>query len=238
MILRTKNIIIAVGALLVIAVAGYQINLSLHSSLEVNSADNRKIIQFEVPFTTQSPFAEWSDARQQDGCEEVSVIMAVAWAKGIASLDPEQATKDIIAASDWQLEKYGNFRDTSIADTAQRILKGYFNYSKFSVKKNITVDDIIEALEGGDLVIIPANGRLLNNPYFTGAGPERHMLVIHGYDYKKKQFITNDPGTRYGKDYRYGKDLLFDAIRDYPSDTGDAQAPITGNEKNIIIISK
>lgn len=191
-----------------------------------------------MPFTTQSPFAEWSDIRQEDGCEEASALMAVSWAKGISSIDPEQAKKEIIAASDWQLEKYGNFRDTSVADTANRIIEGYYNYSKVNVKNDISVDDIINELEDGNLVIIAANGRLLGNPYFTGAGPERHMLVVTGYDYNKKQFITNDPGTRYGKDYRYGKDVLFNAIRDYPSDNGKTQEPITGNEKNIIIISK
>jgi hypothetical protein len=191
-----------------------------------------------VPFTTQSPFAEWSDMRQQDGCEEASALMAVSWAKKIKSIKPAQAKKDIIDSSDWQLEKYGNFRDTSVKDTAERIIKGFFNYSNISVKKIISADDIIKTLEAGRLVIVPASGRLLKNPYFTGTGPERHMLTIVGYDYKKKEFITNDPGTRYGKDYRYSKKILFKAIRDYPSDTGDAQAPITGNEKNIIIVSK
>lgn len=231
---RIKNIAIILAAALILSAAAYQIYLRLPSS----SAGNRKIIKYEVPFTTQSPFAKWSDSRQQDGCEEASALMAFSWAKGIKTIVPAQAEKEIIAASDWELKNYGNFRDTSADDTANRIIKGYFNYSNLSVKRNISAGDIIKALEAGKLVIIPANGRVLGNPYFTSPGPERHMLVITGYDYAKNEFITNDPGTRYGKDYRYGKDLLFNAIRDYPSDNGVTQAPITGNEKNIIIVSK
>lgn len=224
--------------LLILSAAAYQIKINLPSASVVNLVGNLKTIKYDVPFTTQSPFAEWSDMRQQDGCEEASALMAVSWAKGITSIKQDQAKNDIIEASDFELQKYGNYRDTSVEDTAKRIIKGYFNYSNVTVKNNISADDIIKELAAGNLVIIPSNGRLLGNPYFTGAGPERHMLVITGYDYKKKQFITNDPGTRYGKDYRYGKDVLFNSIRDYPSDNGNTQEPITGNEKNIIIISK
>ena len=70
-------------------------------------------------------------------------------------------------------------------------------------------------LEAGHLVIIPTNGQALKNPNFTLPGPERHMLVVKGYDYETEEFITNDPGTRNGADYRYKKDLLFEAIRNY-----------------------
>lgn len=237
MIKDIKKIVLVLALLPILAAASCQ-NNSAQTSVELDSAGLKKTIKNEVPFTAQAPFAEWSDARQQDGCEEASALMAVSWGKGVTSLDPTQAKKDIVGASDWELEKYGNFRDTSAQDTADRIIKGYFNYSNVSVKNGVTADDIVKVLEEGKLVIIPANGRLLGNPYFTGAGPERHMVVIIGYDYSKKQFITNDPGSRYGKGFRYGKTGLFNAIRDYPSDTGSAQTPIVDTPKNIIIIGK
>ena len=232
-----KKIAIILAAVLVLSASGYQIQKSLRSS-SANSTGGQTSVTQEVPFTTQAPFAEWGDMRQQDGCEEASALMAISWAKGITSISQAQAKADIIGASDWELEKYGNFRDTSAEDTAQRIIKEYFKYSKVSVKKNITADDIIKELEAGHLVIIPANGVALKNPYYAGAGPERHMLVITGYDSQKNEFITNDPGTRYGKNFRYGKTLLFNAIRDYASDNGESQVPVTGNEKNMITVSK
>ena len=79
------------------------------------------------------------------------------------------------------------------------------------------------------------NGQLLHNPNFKQPGPERHMLVIIGFDPRKKQFITNDPGTRNGANYRYNYTTLYNAIRDYP--TG-YNKPIKKVEKNIIIVGK
>ena len=56
---------------------------------------------------------------------------------------------------------------------------------------------------------------MLKNPYYTQPGPERHKVVIIGYDPDNKEFITNDPGTRRGADYVYDGALLWDAIHDW-----------------------
>ncbi|MEX2090740.1 MAG: C39 family peptidase [Candidatus Paceibacterota bacterium] len=192
-------------------------------------------ILFNVPFAPQAPFGEWSDDRQQDGCEEASAMMAMHWIKGDTSITLEEAKREILAIADWQQAEYGNYHDTSIEDTVKRIFNKYYNYNNVRAEKNITADDIIKELEKGNLVIVPADGIALNNPHFTPPGPERHMLVIVGYDYSKAEFITNDPGTKFGKSYRYGKDALFGAIRDYP--TGD-HLPIVGRGKNMIVVEK
>ena len=34
-----------------------------------------------VPFVPQAPFGEWKDRRFQDGCEEATSLIAVAWAQ-------------------------------------------------------------------------------------------------------------------------------------------------------------
>ena len=44
-------------------------------------------------------------------------------------------------------------------------------------------------------VLLPAAGRLLRNPYFSGQGPLYHMLVVKGYT-RDGKIITDDPGTR------------------------------------------
>jgi hypothetical protein len=59
------------------------------------------------------------------------------------------------------------------------------------------------------------------------------MLLLIGYDPRTREFITNDPGTRRGKGYRYQEDLLFRAIRDYR--TGN-RLPIAGEAKTIIVV--
>jgi hypothetical protein len=187
-----------------------------------------------VPFVPQAPFGEWSDKRFQDGCEEAAALIAVRWAQG-KSLTKTQAKAEIIKIAAYEQKKYGGFVDTSAADTLARLIKGYFKYDKAALKNNAAVDDIISELKNGNLVIAPFNGQKLKNPYYTAPGPERHMIVIRGYDEATNEFITNDAGTRRGENYRYKKDILFSAIRDYP--TGNHQA-IKTVEKNIIVIRK
>ena len=63
------------------------------------------------------------------------------------------------------------------------------------------------------MIIIPAAGRLLGNPYFQTPGPIYHMLVIRGYN--ATEFITNDPGTKRGDGFKYKYQTLINAIHDW-----------------------
>ncbi len=193
-----------------------------------------KVITQTVPFTAQAPFGEWADQRQQDGCEEASALMAVSWARG-ETFTLQQAKEKILTIADWEQETYNNYRDTSAADTVDRIFKAYFKFDDVRLEYNIDADDIIDELEDGKVVVIPADGTLLGNPNFTPPGPEHHMLLIIGYDYGTEEFITNDPGTRQGKNYRYHKLTLQNSIADYP--TG-AHLPRTGVKTAMIVVSK
>jgi len=95
--------------------------------------------------------------------------------------------------------------------------------------------EIIQEVTAGNLVVLPVNGQILGNPFYTQPGPERHMLVVIGYDPVKLEFITNDPGTRQGESYRYSVNVLWSSIRDYP--TGNHE-PITRVNKNIVVVSR
>lgn len=173
-----------------------------------------KSILFEVPFMPQAPFGNWSDPRKQDGCEEAAAIMAMAWVKG-ETLDAKSADEEINAIAAYEEKTYGTFHDTSAFDTAERIFKDYFKYQNVKVRYRIKKEDIVKELAAGNLVIVPTNGQLLDNPNYTPPGPVTHNLVIIGYDVKTKEFVTNDPGTRKGKGYRYNEDVLENAIIDY-----------------------
>lgn len=193
-----------------------------------------KILIDNVPFTSQAPFGGWADRRQQDGCEEASALMAVKWARG-QSLTKDEALNEITGISDWLLKKYGEYRDISAQDAVDWIFKDYFKYNKVVLVRDINVNDIIEELNKGNLIITPMNGQIMHNPNYKAPGPPRHMIVIRGYDPALKEFITNDPGTRNGELYRYDATVLYEAIRDYP--TGYHEI-INQIEKNMIIISK
>jgi len=194
----------------------------------------QKFVDQDVPFTSQAPFGGWSDERQQDGCEEASALMAVYWAKD-KGLNSFTAWEKITDISDFEQRSYGEYRDITLSDIVDHIFIDYFAYKKISLKNDISIDDIILELNNGNLVLAPMDGQKLGNPYFKAPGPERHMLVIRGYDPGTKEFITNDPGTKRGEAYRYDENVLFEAIRSYP--TGYHE-PIKIIQKNIIIVSK
>ena len=190
-------------------------------------------VSISVPFTAQAPFGDWDDQRQQDGCEEASTLMAARWITG-ESLNPTTALAELMKIFSWEDETFGASNDTNAADTA-RILTGYFKVPNVTVSRDVTVLSIRTALAAGKVVIVPTDGQALGNPYFSGDGPERHMLIIIGYDDSTKRFIVNDPGTKRGASYQYTYNVLIDAIREYPS---GVHQPIVENRKAMIVVGK
>ena len=199
-----------------------------------------KNILITVPFTTQAPLANWADSRQQDGCEEAVSLMAMAWVKGEGLTSKTKISKaawekKIITLSDFEKKKYKEYRDVALSDMLKWIFKDYFKYDKVSIKTVASTTDIIAELEKGSIVLLPMNGRELKNPNFKAPGPITHMILIKGYDYKTKEFITNDPGTRNGENYRYSEKIIFKAIRVYP--TG-YHLSVKKVEKAMIVVEK
>lgn len=174
------------------------------------------IILLNVPFSSQAPFGGWNDARRENGCEETSALMAMAWVNG-EKLTPEYADKKILEISDYEKTVYGDFHDTSAKDTVIRIFNDYFKYDKVEVVYDIGSEDIKRELKNGNLVIVPVHGQKVKNPYYTQPGPIQHMMAVIGYDDNTQEFITNDPGTRHGEKYRYKEDIFESALQDYPT---------------------
>lgn len=173
-------------------------------------------ILYDVPFTSQAPRGDWSDIRMQNGCEEAVALMAISWARG-KNFTTEEAEAQIIAMSEYQLENYNHFHDTSTKDTLARIIKGYFNFTKADLRVNIDTNDIKFELAQGNVVIIPVNGQKLQNPYFTPPGPIEHMILVIGFNQDLEEFVVHDPGTKRGKAMRYSEEIIFLAMQDYPS---------------------
>ena len=215
--------------------ADFKINHPPFVPIEIKTSEDKqdKDILLDVPFIAQAPFGEWGNPVFQDACEEAAVLMVKYWLEG-KEITKQEAYDEIIALADFEEKNYGNFYDHSAKDTAQ-IMKDYIGYQNIEARNNIDVEDIKSELRKGNLIVVPINGQVINNPYYTPPGPERHMLVIIGYNEDKNEFITNDSGTRMGKDYRYNEDVLFWSIRDYP--TGH-KIPILENKKAMIVIKK
>lgn len=208
-------------------------NMNL-SNIPESGGASESINQTGVPFTAQAPYGNWSDPREQEGCEEASALMAVRWARG-ETLTLADAVIIIHDMSDWEQKNFGYYYDTSAQDTADRLIRDYLDFDNVSVKTNIDTQDIKDELKKGNIVLVTTNGQKLNNPNFVGGGPLRHMIVIHGFDESTNEFITHDPGTRMGENYRYSESTIENALMDY--DSGN-HAAIKARPTAMIIIEK
>lgn len=195
-------------------------------------ASSAKSILLAVPFFSQAPFGEWSDPLYQNACEEASVIMAMHWVNK-TSVTLEQAKQEIYDLSTFEDKTYGAYYDRSAGDTI-KMFKDYFHYSNVREKEGISTKDIKAEILAGHLVIVPLNGQILKNPYYSGAGPNHHMLVVIGWDAHTDEFITNDVGTRHGEKYRYAEAKFQASLQDYP--TGN-DLPATPGKTAMIVVN-
>lgn len=169
------------------------------------------LMNLDAPFTSQAPDANWQ-LPFKEACEEASMLMVDAFYQG-KTFTQESAKAAILKMVDFEKRYFGYYEDTNAAETAE-LARAYFGYGNARlVPGPITADMIKREIAAGRPVIVPAAGRMLGNPYYTPPGPYYHMLVIKGYT--TTEFITNDPGTRRGKDFRYSYATLLNAIHDY-----------------------
>lgn len=195
-------------------------------------------ILIDVPFTSQSPYAVW-DEHHKEACEEASLIMLKYYLDN-KKLTPEIAEREIQNMISFQMKEYGDYKDSN----AEEIVKLFLDFygplrqtadggKNFKVIYDFKKEDIKKELAKGNPIIVPAAGRLLENPFYTPPGPLYHNLVLIGYE--NDTVITNDPGTKRGKGYRYNIDVLYNAIHDFP---GKKELIKEGRKAMIVITSE
>lgn len=167
-----------------------------------------KFLDYPVPFASQAPFGVWDDLHQE-ACEEAAMIMAAKYFEK-ESISPHLMEQAILNLVKW--EKENGYQVDSTAEEIVKILTDYFQI-KARLVTEVNVENIKKELAAGNLIIVPAAGRKLGNPYFRQPGPIYHMLVIRGYN--EKEFITNDPGTKRGEGFKYKYQKLIEAIHDW-----------------------
>lgn len=175
-------------------------------------APSTKGANLSVPFTSQAPHANW-DMPYQEACEEASLMMVHAYIVGAGAFTPNEADRQILALVAWEEEHLGFYKDTTAEETA-RVARDYYGHAKSRAVALTSMDQVRREIDKGNPVILPAAGKLLPNPYFSGDGPLYHMLVVKGYT-KDGKIITNDPGTRRGADFLYDPDALWSAVHDW-----------------------
>lgn len=170
-------------------------------------------VHLAVPFTVQAPDGDWSEP-WKEGCEEAALLMVSIYHKGdhTPDLPPEKMKQKIADMVDWELKRFGSHKNLN-ADEMAIIAKEYLGYEQVRVKHGATLTDIKNELRAGRPVVVPAAGQLLKNPYFKTPGPPYHVFVIKGFE--GNTFITNENGTKRGRDYQYSAATLQNALHDY-----------------------
>ncbi len=181
-----------------------------------------KSINLAVPFTSQAPTGNWEQP-WQDACEEASFLMVDYYYQNKSLPESSVVEKTLAEMVDWQITNWGEHKNLPVAEV-KKYIETVSDYQVEIIE--LTSAKLKELLATGQPVIIPADGHKLDNPNFTGDGPDYHMLVVKGYVGDK--FITNDPGTRNGADYVYTADKLFSALADWLPDKAAASGPQYG----------
>lgn len=169
-------------------------------------------MNLKVPFFPQAPFKVW-DPLHEDACEEASALMLQAYANGETNVSLKEIDRRILELANYQLEKYGSWKDSDAATTAE-YMRDKLGLSGTKVLTVKVADDIRKHIAVGRPVIIPAAGKLLMNPNFRNGGPLYHMLVLKGYR-SDGAFIANDPGTRLGENFVYSEATIMAALHDF-----------------------
>lgn len=169
-------------------------------------------INLAVPFFSQAPRGDWS-LPWQEACEEASAVLVGAYWEN-DPLSVEEMETRILAAVDWQQRNFGYYEHTTAAQTAT-MLKALYGFKRVEVVNNADIEDIALHVRAGRPVIVPLAGRLLGNPYYTSPGPVYHMLVVKGIA-ENGDIITNDVGTRHGRNLTYAPSVFLNAMHDVP----------------------
>lgn len=169
-------------------------------------------VNLAVPFFSQAPRGDWSEP-WQNACEESSVILVGAYWTN-EELTTDTMAQHILDAVAWENQHFGYYQETTAAQTAQ-MLRALYGFSDVRVQYDVGIEDIVRNVRAGRPVIVPLAGQLLGNPYYVQPGPLYHMLVVKGVT-ESGDIITNDVGTRHGKNYVYKADVFLNAMHDAP----------------------
>jgi len=180
-----------------------------------------------VSFTSQSPFGDWSQP-WQDACEESSLVMVDSFYhdRELNSSIAEQAILNVLKMKE---KYYGESLDENAEQIADMVNK-FFSWEA-RVVENPSLEQMKKELDEKRLIILPTDGKQLKNPNFLNGGPDYHVLVLSGYNEKKKVFVSQDPGTKKGHNYEYSYDTIMSAMHDFlPSDQ-------TKNSKQVAVFT-
>lgn len=169
----------------------------------------------EVPFICQAPLqteANW--VFHEESCEEAAILMAYLHSTNQV-ITREQANEEIFRILDWEKANYNGKVDIYADEIKNLIVKFYgINPTNIEIIYDADITDVEDQLAKGYPVITPITASILDNPFYGYQA--YHMLIAIGYTEDK--IVTNDNGTRRGKDFSYDKDVFEKAMQDAGGD--------------------
>lgn len=164
-----------------------------------------------VPFTSQAPYGDWAEP-WQNACEEATIAMVDAYYTNDNFSSRAHARDEIMHIFDLKEEMFGASLDETVAVMTD-LINTHFSWHA-TIVNNPSIAQIKAEIDAGRPVILPASGVELSNPHFR-SDPNYHTVVITGYDDARREFITHEPGTQFGLDFRYPYDRIVAAMHDF-----------------------
>ena len=186
---------------------------------QIEEKDQEKETQakayIEVPFICQAPLqTEKNWTLHEESCEEAAILQAYLYETG-STMTKAEANIEILDMIDWQNENLGGHFDL-YADELKSFIVQYYgiNENELIIIYDAKIEDIKEIISSGHPVVVPVTAKYLSNPYYPH--PDYHMLTVIGYT--EDRIITNDNGTRRGKDFSYTNEEFEKAMNDSGAD--------------------
>lgn len=176
--------------------------------------------EITISFTSQAPYSDWREP-WYNACEETSIAMVHTLYTGTPLTTKAQAKTQIQAIFSIKNTFIGESLDEP-AELIASLINDFLPWEA-EVLENPTLEELKKEIDANQPVILPVSAPLLQNPHFQGVFPY-HVIVLSGYDDTTEEFIAQEPGTRFGKNYRYSYDTIERAIRDFRPTNMD-QAP-------------
>lgn len=193
---------------------------------------NKKIPEkynLDMEFHSQAPLGVW-DPDHEEFCEESSVLMAINYFENrkMTNADFDAELYKMKNGEESVLD--GTWESTTVSELKQ-FIESYFPDYRVEILENITQEHIRQYVAANIPVLLPMSGRTIGNPFYTAPGPVYHVLVIKGYT--PTHFITNDVGTKRGKDFFYKTATIMNNIHDY-----DPENILNGDKRGFVILPK
>jgi len=203
-----------------VCVVGVACLVSVDEINDRNKAEIDGEEDLNVPFSSQAPEKNWYEP-WLNACEETSILMVDSFYEGEDEIGVEEAKKEILDILAVKNSEIDSSLDESL-ETMLILIDELDLGWKGVIKESPTLSDLKLELEAKRPFIVPVYAPELDNPYYTGGGPDYHVMVVKGYDSEKEVFVVNDPGTQFGEDLEFSYSVLMQSIHDLNQNDYDA----------------